>query len=98
MTLTASPKYSRHYASLWVSSSYSATCLVGLWLAVEKVIHHDNVHFPIIRARSYVAGCDPDSRDDRFIKENAKEGKAGIAWRSRNETAEYQFAVAVKVL
>src|SRR5919109_2976139 len=69
-----------------------------LWLAVQKVIHHDDVNFAIIRPRSYVAGGDPDSGDDRFFKENAKKGKARIAGRSRNETAEYQPAIAVKVL
>ena len=34
----------------------------------------------------------------RVIKEDAEEGKARIAWRSRDETAEYQPAVAIEVL
>ena len=69
-----------------------------MWLAIDKVIHHDNVYFPVIRPRSHLTGCDPDSCDARVIKEDAQEGKARITWRSRDETAEYQHAVAVEVL
>ena len=48
--------------------------LVGLWLAVEKVIHHDDVVLIIIiRPRGYVAGCDPDSRDAGVFKKDPEE-------------------------
>ena len=48
--------------------------LVGLWLAVEKVIHHDDVVLIIIiRPRGYVAGRDPDPRDARVVKKDAEE-------------------------
>jgi hypothetical protein len=36
--------------------SWSATVphlLIGLWLAIDKVIHHDNVDLPIIRLRNH---------------------------------------------
>jgi hypothetical protein len=71
----------------------------GLWLAVDKVIHHDDVSlFIIIRPRRDVAGCDPDPRDARVVKHDAEEGKAPIARRGRNETAEDQPAIHVEIL
>jgi len=70
-----------------------------LWLAVEEVIHHDDVMLAIvIRPRGNVAARDPDRCDARVVKHDAEEGEAAIARRSRHETAEYQPAVAVEVL
>ena len=71
----------------------------GLWLAVDKVIHHDDVLLLIIiRPRGDVAGRDPHPRDARVVKHDAEEGKAPIARRGRDETAEHQLAVGVEVL
>ena len=73
--------------------------LKGLGLAVDKVIHHDDVVLAvIIRSRGNVAGCDLDPRDARVVKHDAEEGQAPIARRGRDETAEYQFTAAVEVL
>ena len=70
-----------------------------LWLAVEEVIHHDDVMLAIvIRPRGDVAARDPDRRDARVVKHDAEEGKAPIARRGRNETAEDQPAVSIEVL
>ena len=81
------------------ASSQRFCRLVGLWLAVDKVIHHDDVVLIIIiRPRGDVAGCDPDPRDARVVKHDAEEGKAPIARRGRDETAEDQLAVEVEVL
>jgi hypothetical protein len=47
----------------------------GLWLAVDKVIHHDDVMLLIIiRPRGDVAGRDPHPGDECIIKHNAEEG------------------------
>src|SRR5215470_16823655 len=70
-----------------------------LWFTVDKVIHHDDVMFPtIIRPRGDIAARDPHPGDEGFAKHNAKEGKAPVAWRCRDEAAEQQFVVGVKVL
>ena len=71
----------------------------GLRLAVDKVIHHDDIALAIIiRARGDVAGCDPNRCDERILKRDAEEGKTPIARRGRNEAAEQKFAVRVEVL
>src|SRR5262245_49708623 len=71
----------------------------GLWLAVDKVIHHDDVVLPIIiRSRGNVTGCDPHARDARVIEHDTEKGKTPIARRGRNETTEQKLAVGVEVL
>jgi hypothetical protein len=68
-------------------------------LAVDKVIHHHNIVFLIIiRAWCRVAGCDPDSCDERLFEHDAGKGKARIAWRSRDETAEQHLVVGAEIL
>ena len=63
--------------------------LKQLWLAVDEVVHHDDVMAGIvIRPRGNVAGLDPDRSDAGVIKHDAEEGQASIARRGRNETAE----------
>ena len=63
--------------------------LNDLWLAVDEVVHHDDVMLAIvIRPRGNVAGLDPDRRDAGVIKLDAEEGQASVARRGRNETAE----------
>src|SRR4029450_9483541 len=75
---------SPHSASALFSDS--APLVKGLWLAVDKVIHHHDVVLPIIvRPRGNVAGCDPNPRDERVVKHDAEEGKTPIARRGRNE-------------
>ena len=71
----------------------------GLWLTVQKVIHHDDVVLlVIVRPRGDVASGDPDPGDARVVKHDTEEGQAPIAGRSRDETAENQLAVDVEVL
>ena len=60
-----------------------------LWLAVDKVIHHNDIVLPIIiRPRGNVAGCDSHLRDARIVKHDTEEGKTPIAWGGRNKAAE----------
>ena len=94
MTLTVIPQTLRR------GSTQRGSLLVkGLWLAVDKVVHHnDVVLLIIIRPRGNVAGCDSNPRDARVLKHDAEEGKAPIARRGRNEAAEQKFAVRVEVL
>ena len=70
-----------------------------LWLAVDEIVHHDNVMAPIIvRTRGNVTGLDHDRRDAGVVKHDAEEGEGSIARRRRNETGEDEFAVSVEVL
>jgi hypothetical protein len=63
--------------------------LKRLWLAVDEVIHHDDVVVLIIvPARLRVAGRDPHACDQRLIEHDSEKGKACVPWRSRDETAE----------
>ena len=72
--------------------------LGGFRLAVDEVIHHHNVIFPIIiRPRGNVAGCNPDPHDARVVKHDAEEGQAPIARRSRDETAEQHLLVNAEI-
>src|SRR5262245_62249946 len=83
-----------------ISQSQRGVLLVtGLWLAVYKVIHHDDVIFLIIiRPRGDVASCNPDPCDAGILKHDAEERKAPIARRGRNKTAEQKLAICVEVL
>src|SRR4029077_8145251 len=66
---------------------------------VDEIVHHDDVVLLIVvRSRGNVAGRDPNRRDAGIVKLDAEEGQVSIARRGRNETAEYQFAVSIKVL
>jgi len=60
-----------------------------LWLAVDEVVHHDDVMAGIVaRPRGNVAGLDPDRRNTRVGKHNAEEGQVSTARRSRYGTGE----------
>ncbi len=60
-----------------------------LWLAVDEVIHHDDVMLRIIvRSWGNVAGRDPNRRDAGVVKLDAEKRQVSIARRGRNETAE----------
>ena len=73
--------------------------LKELWLAVDEVVHHDDVMLAIvIWPRGNVAGFDPDPRDPCIVKHDAEEGQASITRRGRDETAEQQLAVGIEVL
>ncbi len=81
-------------ASVWGDDSNGE-----LWLAVDKVIHHDDVMFAIIiLPRGNVAGRDPDRRDACVVEHDTEEGQASIAWRGRDRTAKYQLTAAVEIL
>src|SRR5438093_6405482 len=70
-----------------------------LWLAVDEIVHHDDVVLLIVlRPRGNVAGRDPNRRDAGIVKLDTEKGQASIARRGWNETAEYQCAVSIKVL
>ena len=72
--------------------------LVGLWLAVKKIIHHDDIAFVIVvRTRGFVTGRDPNPRDERLIKHDAKKGEARVARRCRHETAEDPFPIDAEI-
>src|SRR5206468_12121976 len=86
-------------ASIVSSAESHLHLLKKLWLAVDEIVHHDNVMLPIIvRTRGNIAGLDPDRRDTGVVKHDAEEGEASIARRRRNETGEDEFAVSVEVL
>ena len=86
-------------ASIVSSAEYHLHLLKKLWLAVDEIVHHDNVMVPIIgRTRGYVTGLDPDRRDAGVVKHDAKEGEASIARRRWNEAGEDEFVVFVEVL
>ncbi len=73
--------------------------LEELWLAVDEVVHHDDVMFAIvIRPRSNVTGFDPNSRNPGIVKHDAEEGQVSITRRSGDEAAEQQLAVGTEVL
>src|SRR6266576_3519554 len=62
--------------------------LNGLGLAIDEVIHHDDVMLAIIiRSRGNVAGCDPDTGDACVVKHDAEEGEASVTRRGRDEAA-----------
>jgi hypothetical protein len=73
-----------------VSTVESCLLLVKeLWLAVDEIVHHDDVVLLIIiRPWGNVAGCDPNRRDAGIVKLDAEKGQVSIARRGRNETAE----------
>ena len=52
----------------------------GLWLAVDEVIHHNDISSVsfLCRPGGNIAGGDPDPRDARIIKHDAEEGLASI--------------------
>ena len=73
-----------------VSTVESHLLLVNeLWLAVDEIVHHDDVVLLIVvRSRGNVAGRDPNRRDAGIVKLDAEKGQVSIAGRRRNETAE----------
>ena len=71
----------------------------GLWLAVEEVVHHDDVMFRIIiRPWGDVAAGDPHPGDARLVEYDAEEGQAAIARRGRDVADEQPLVVGVEVL
>jgi hypothetical protein len=89
-------QFGRRLHSIYRGMSFP---LKELWLAVDEVVHHDDV-MPaiIIWPRGNVAGFDPDPRNARVGKHDAEEGQASITRRSRDETAEQQIAVGIEVI
>ena len=73
-----------------VSTVESHLLLVNeLWLAVDEIVHHDDVVLLIVvRSRGNVAGRDPNRRDASIVKLDAEKGQVSIARRGWNETAE----------
>src|SRR4029077_2468272 len=70
-----------------------------LWLAVDEVVHHDDVMIGIIiPTRARVSRCDPDSGDPCVVKHDAEEGEISISRRGRNVTAKYLLTILVEVL
>ena len=70
-----------------------------LWLAIDEVIHHDDIMTRVvIRPRSNVSGLDLDRSDACVIELHGEEGQVSIARGSRNETGEQQSAISVEVL
>jgi hypothetical protein len=70
----------------WAALPWFLTCNLifrlsnDLWLAVDEVVHHDDVMLAIvIRPRGNVAGRNPNRRDAGVIKLDAEEGQASIA-------------------
>src|SRR6266481_5771194 len=60
-----------------------------LWLAVDEIVHHDDIMLRIIvRPRGNVAGSDPNRRNTGVVKLDAEKGQGSITRRGRNETAE----------
>ena len=83
----------------WFCTGDAALYSQWLRLAVDEIIHHDDVSRSIIiRPGGLRAGSDSDTRDKRVLKHYTEKGKAPVARRSRDETAEDQFAVFVEVL
>ena len=86
----------RRFHSIYREALFS---LKELWLAVDEVVHHDDVMPAIVvRPRGNVAGFDPDRRDARVVKHDAEEGQAPVSRRCWDETAEQQIAVRIEVL
>ena len=63
-----------------IDRGISASLLDQLWLAVDEVVHHDDVMAGIVaRSRGNVAGLDPYRRNARVAKHNAEEGQVSTA-------------------
>src|SRR4030095_4897280 len=70
----------------------------GLWLAVDEVIHHDDVMLAIIiRPGGNLATRDLHPGDARVGKHDAEEGQAVGVRRGRDEAAKEQIAVGIEV-
>src|SRR5512141_3148726 len=70
-----------------------------LRLAIEEVIHHDDVMRPIIiRPRRSIAARDPNSGDARVVKDDAEERKTSISRRGWGKATEEQPAVGAEAL
>ena len=72
--------------------------LKGLWLAVDEVVHHDDVMPAIIILPRDLISRDPDRRDARVVEFDTDEGEACIARRGRDKTREDPFTVAIEIL
>jgi hypothetical protein len=67
-------------ASIVSSVEFHFLSLNDLWLAVDEVVHHDDVMVLIvIRPRGNVAGFDQDRRDAGVVKLDPEEGQVSIA-------------------
>src|SRR4029077_5686821 len=70
-----------------------------LRLAIEEVIHHDDVMRPIIiRPRRSIAARDPDSGDARVAKDDAEERKTSISRRGWDKVTEGPPPVGAEAL
>jgi hypothetical protein len=63
-------------------------CSADLRLAIDEIVHHDDVMVLIVIRTRYIAGRDPDRGDAGVIKLDAEKGLISIARRGWNETAE----------
>ena len=69
-----------------------------LGFAVDEVIHHNDVMFPVIvRPRDDVAARDPHPGDARIVEHDAEERQAAITRRGRGKATEEQRAIDAKV-
>ena len=67
-------------ASIVSTGEYQLPYLKQLWLAVDEVVHHDDVMAGIVaRPRGNVAGLDLYRRNARVAKHNAEEGQVSTA-------------------
>ena len=67
-------------ASIVSTGEISASLLKQLWLAVDEVVHRDDVMTGIVaRPRGNVAGLDPYRRNARVAKHDAEEGQVSTA-------------------
>ena len=67
-------------ASIVSSVESHLRLLKELWLAVDEVVHHDDIMTCIVVwSRGNVAGLDPDRSDAGVIKLDGEEGEVSIA-------------------
>src|SRR5690349_11794842 len=70
-----------------------------MWLAVDEVVHHDDVDSrAIVRTGSDIACNDPHTRDARVGELDPEERETAIARRGRDKTAEQQTAISTEKL
>src|SRR5258705_14024195 len=76
---------------------FSSSLRSRLRLAVDEVVHHDDVMPAIVVLPRYdVPARDPYPRDPGIVEDDTEERQAAIARRRRNEAAEQEpFVVAL---
>ena len=48
-------------------------------LSINEVVHHHDVDVPVIRARFFIAGSDPDAGDPRVVEQHGEERNSARA-------------------